>query len=129
MDKKPFYKKYVSAKVLYEKDPIAYKVHNVTIMKYEKQKFKSNDLYINKMINYIKDNIIKNCTNLKTVNIYINVYDKSNIMHKFIVNVSNIIKDFLEIKGELNFSKSIFIFIMEENKLIFAGGLDFSHLF
>jgi hypothetical protein len=129
IDQKPFTKRYVSSKVTYIIDPKDYKIEHVNIIKYEKVKFKSTEIYINLMINYIKDNIIKNCKNLKLVKIFIDAFDNKNIIHRFMVNVSNIIKDFLKLNGEFNFSKTIFIFIMDGNKLLFSGILDFSHLF
>jgi hypothetical protein len=129
LDQKPFTKRYVSSKVTYIIDPEDYKIEHVNIIKYEKVKFKSTEIYINLMINYIKDNIIKNCKNLKLVKIFIDAFDNKNIIHRFMVNVSNIIKDFLKLKGELNFSKTIFIFVIDGNKLLFSGILDFSHLF
>jgi len=128
MDQKPFTKRYVSSKVIYTIDSKDYKIEHVYIIKHEIVKFKSSDLYINLMINHIKDNIIKNCKNLKLVKIFIDVFDKNNIIHRFMVNVSNIIKDLLKLKGELDFSKTIFIFIIDNNKLLFCGNLDFSHL-
>jgi len=129
MNNKSFSKIHIKSQVTYQIEPNDYKIVKVNIIKQETLTFKSTDLYINIIINNIKDNIIKYCKNLKLVKIYIDAFDKSNIIHRFIVNVSNIIKDFLKIKGEINYSKFIFIFIMEGNKLLFCRNLDFSHLF
>lgn len=103
-------------------------VSNVKIVEHKVVKFKTTELYINSIINYIKDNIIKYCNNLKSVTILINAFDQNNIFHKFIMTVSNIINDLLQIKEKINFKKNIFIIIIHENKLIFCGNLDFSYL-
>ena len=126
MDKLSFSKKTVISKVNYDYD---YQINDVKIIKYQIEKFKNTDQYINIMINYIKDNIIKFLQNLKLVKIYMNICDQKNIIHRFIISVSNIIADLLNLKETLNFNKSIFIFIIYENKLVFSGNLDFSHLF
>ena len=83
---------------------------------------------MNIIVNYIKDNIIKDCKDLKSVKVYMNIYDKKNIIHRFILAVSNIIADMLKLKNKINLKKSIFIFIMYENKLLFSGNFDFSHI-
>jgi hypothetical protein len=59
-----------------------------------------------------------------------NIFDQNNIIHRFIITVSNIIKDLLKIKEDINYkiTNKIFIFIMYEKKLVFCGNLDFSHL-
>ena len=128
MEYKPFEKKIVIAKVKCFINKYDYQVSDVNIIKYQICKFSNTNKYINTEINYIKDNIIKNCKNLKLVKIYINIYDKNNIIHRFILSVSNIISDLLKIKENINVYKSIFIFIMYENKILFCGNLDFAHI-
>lgn len=128
MEHNPFSIRRLLTNVKYRKDHPDYHIADVKIIKHEVIKFKTTDLYINETINYIKDNIIKYYQNLKSVKIYINIFTKNNIIHRFIINVSSIITDLLKIKAEINFKRTIFIFIIYENKLVYSENLDFSHL-
>jgi hypothetical protein len=106
-----------------------YIVDNVEILPYSGHYyFKSTEKYINVIINYIKDNIIKYCDDLRKVKIYINLFDKNNIFHRLILNVSNIINDLLQIERQINFRRTIFIFIHDKDKILFCANLDFSRI-
>ena len=116
----------VFSKVECNKNENDYIVDNVEILPHSGQyHFKSTEKYINVIINYIKDNIIKYCDDLRTVKIHMNIFDKNNIFHRLILNVSNIINDLLKIERNINFKRTIFIFIHDKNKILFCANLEF----
>lgn len=120
----------VFSKVECYKNENDYIVDNVEILAHSGQyHFKSTEKYINVIINYIKDNIIKYCDDLRKVKIYINIFDKNNIFHRLILNVSNIICDLLKIERQIDFKRTIFIFIHDKDKILFCANLDFSRVY
>ena len=83
--------------------------------------------YIKKFIEHIKERVIKKCKNLTSVKIMLATFDKTNLMHKIIIVVSNMIKNLLQIE-KVNMYKSIFVLIEYEGKIIFTGILNFTGL-
>lgn len=82
-------------------------------------KFKNENIYINYMINHIKDVILRKYNNLNHIQIKIEIFNKYNHIHQFIINtllkLYNI--DFIH-KNRL-----ILICIYENNNLIFISNL------
>lgn len=105
-----------------------YNISDVKITNNKVIKFKSTEIYINYMINFIKDKIIKYCKDLRYVKIYINVFNKDNIIHRFFLTVYNIINDLQKKKQIINFKKNIIIVVIENKKLKFFGNIDFNYL-
>jgi hypothetical protein len=133
MNNKPFSMRQITSSVNYiineheydyEHD---YEVTDVKIIKDQIYKYKDIYQYIHSIINNIKDNIIKNCHNLELVKINMYIYDQKNIIHMFILTISNIITKLLNLE-EFVIDKSIIIYIKYENKIVFCGIYDFSHL-
>ena len=83
----------------------------------------SNSQRIYLFVDYIKDNVLKKCDNLKKCIIHINAFDQDNIVHQLIVSVTTMLNDLFKYNICLN--KSIFIFVMYENNPIFIGNIGF----
>jgi hypothetical protein len=83
--------------------------------------------YIKIFIEHIKERVIKKCKNLTSVKIMLATFDKTNLMHKIIIVVSNMIKNLLQIE-KVNMYKSIFVLIEYEGKIVFTGILNFTGL-
>lgn len=128
MENKPFKTRIITTNVRYMIRNPDYIISDVVINKDKIYNYKNTEQYLNKIINYIKDNIIKHCKDLKSVKIYMNVYEQGNIIHRFIIAISKIIADLLKLKEDTH-NKSIIIYIIYDNKLIFLGDYDFSYLF
>lgn len=91
--------------------------HVVNLSK-KKLKFKSEALYIYYVIHYIKENILMKLPDLRKAKIYINAFDKKNVIHQFILSVSEFIADLLKLKCTIN---AIFIYIQYGNEIKFIG--------
>jgi hypothetical protein len=131
MDNLLFSVRKITSNINYRIDNSNYEIHNIEIIKDQILKYKNTEQYMHAIINYIKDNIIKSCTDLKLVKIVFNIYDQKNIIHQFILTISNIIADLLNLKTiiENDLNKSLIIYIIYDEELIFSGSYDFSHLF
>ena len=125
MENKHFSMRQITSGVDCMIDESDYKVTDVKIIKDQIYKYKDIHQYLHSIINNIKDNIIKHCKNLESVKIDMNIYDQENIIHRFILAVSNIIAELLRLK-EFVINKSIIISIKYENKIVFCGSYDFS---
>jgi hypothetical protein len=84
--------------------------------------------YIRSFIEHMKEKVIKKCKNLSSVKIILSVFDKNNIIHKFMVVLANMMYNFLKIKQKINFYKSIIVFIEYEGQTVFIGNLNFTGL-
>ena len=118
----------VSAKVIYSEGIFDYNINKIFDIHAEKRYFKNTDHYILSFIEEIKENVIKNLKNLNFVTIHLLTYDANNILHRFIVSISNLIKDFLKQKHTICFKKSIFVVVQYESKIVFTGSVDFKGL-
>jgi len=85
--------------------------------------------YIRDFIEHIKERVIKKCKNLSSVKIMIAKFDKNNLIHKIITLVTNIMKNLLQIKEEVNIYKSICVVIEYEGQVVFMGDLNFTGLY
>jgi hypothetical protein len=111
--------------VNYSKSYDIYKFNEFNNIKKQKIYFKNFNLYIQYIIDYLKNNIIKDLQNLNLVEIYLEIYDKNNLLHKFIITIQKLLSDLLNLKNQICINKSIFIHIIYENKIKFAGILEF----
>ena len=123
-----FYSECISAKVIYSEELFNFNINKIFDIHAEKRYFKNTDHYILSFIEVIKDNVIKNLKNLNLVTILLFTYDANNILHRLIVSLSNLIKDFLKQKHTICFKKSIFVVVKYENKIVFTGCIDFKGL-
>ena len=120
-----FYGNCVSCKVKYSVGWLDYDIEKIDDIIKEKRYFKNTNHYILYFIEHIKENVIKKCKNLNQVRIELLVYDKDNILHRFIVSVSNFIRCFLKQKQTCCFKKSVFVCVLYESNLVFTGIIDF----
>ena len=121
-----FYGKNVSCNIYYKKEFFDYEVSKLENIKEEKRYFKNCDDYIRSFIEHIKDNIIKNLKNLNSFQIHLAIFDENNILHRFIVKISNMIQDLLQYKEKICFNKSVFVYIIYENNIVFTGNISFN---
>jgi hypothetical protein len=121
-----FYGDSVSCKVKFRRGWTNYNIDSISDVYMEHKFFKNSNHYILSFIDYMKENILKKCQNLNNVTIELLTYDKDNILHQLIVTVSLFIKDFLKLKHQSNFKKSVFVVVCDDNIILFTGVIDFS---
>ena len=90
-------------------------------LKKYRMKFKTELQYWYYVINYIKETVLIKLPNLRKAKIYMNTFDKNNVMHQFILSVSEYISDLLKVKFEL--CHTIFIYIQYGNQIKFIGNI------
>ena len=81
--------------------------------------------YIRGFIEILKDNVIKHLPQLNKVKIILGIFDKNNVMHRFIIATVKTLRKMIGIEKKINYYKSIFVIIEYENKIVFMGDLNF----
>jgi hypothetical protein len=84
--------------------------------------------YIKGFIDHIKERVIKKCKNLSSVKIMLATFDKNNIMHKFMIAISDMVTKLLQMKEKPNIYESIIVIIEYEGQTAFIGELNFTGL-
>ena len=84
--------------------------------------------YIRRFIEHIKEQVIKKCKNLDSVQIILATFDKDNIIHKLMVAITTLVRNLLKIREKVNLYKSIVVFIEYEGQPVFMGNLNFTGL-
>ena len=110
----------VTSNVYYENSTKPIIKHIKDLKKY-RMKFKTELQYWYYVINYIKETVLIQLPNLRKAKIFINTFDKNNVMHQFILSVSQYISDLLKLKIRL--SQTIFIYIQYGNQIKFIGNI------
>ena len=77
----------ISAKLQYISIRNTFIIYNIDTRKHNIIKFKNENIYINHVMDHIKDKILKNYPSLKHIRIKIELFDQSNSIHCFIINV------------------------------------------
>ena len=91
--------------------------------------FKNTDNYIINFIDQLKNNVIKCYPNLSSINIYLNIFDSNNILHRLMITVANMLQDLLKLKDKLaSIKKSIFVIVTYEDQIVFVGSISFDGL-
>jgi hypothetical protein len=86
-----------------------------------------NDIdYMRSFIEHIKDRVIKKCKNLSSVKIILATFDRNNIIHKFMIIITNMMRNLLKLKEKINYYKSIIVIIEYEGEMVFMGDLNFT---
>jgi hypothetical protein len=110
----------ITSNVYYENSTKPIIKHIKDLKKY-RMKFKTELQYWYYIINYIKETVLIKLPNLRKAKIYMNTFDKNNVMHQFILSVSEYISDLLKVKFDL--SHTIFIYIQYGNQIKFIGNI------
>jgi hypothetical protein len=110
----------VTSKVYY-KNSSKLEIDHIKDLKQYRMKFKTEIQYWYYVINYIKETVLIKLPNLRRAKIYINTFDKKNIIHQFILSVSEFIGDLLKKKFVLN--EMIFIYIQYGHEIKFIGNV------
>lgn len=118
----------ISCQVYYKPGFFDHNVERLDDVHHKIRRFKSVDHYIKSFIDHIKHNVIKQFPNLSLLQIYLNVFDDGNIIHRLIVTVANMLHDILKIKSRLSFKKSVFVIITYEDHIVFTGNISFAGL-
>ena len=106
-----------------------YEVENIQNIQHQIIHFKNSDHYIKIFIDNIKHNVIKKYPNLSSICVYLNVFDKNNVLHRLIITVSNMIHDILKLKKMFYCTnKTVFVSVSYENKIVFIGSINFTGL-
>ena len=91
-------------------------IYKIDIKSNSIYKFKNENLHINNIIDYIKDNIIKNYPNLNNIKIKIELFNKNSPIHKFIIDIINRLNINL-----YQYDRLILIYIYNNDDIIFVG--------
>ena len=129
---KGFYAKLASCNFKYNSSFLKNEINenDINLDNFEKEiiYYKNDVDYIKGFIEHIKERVIKKCKNLSSVKIMLATFDKSNMIHKIIIVISNMMKNLLQIKEKVNMYKSIFVIIEYEGRIVFTGNLNFTGL-
>ena len=121
-----FYAKLVKCNVYYNETYFDYEVSKLVDIKEELKYFTDVNNYIRCFIEHLKNNVIKKLPNLNSVKIELNIFDRDNMLHRFMIVISNMIQDLLKFKQKINLCKSIIVSVEYETKIIFIGNLNFT---
>jgi len=127
-DEYAFNSQAVKAKVYYSKGWLDYTVIKIVNVELHKLYFRSVQHYILSFIDHIKDNIMKQFTDLSLVSINLYTYDENNILHRFILKVTNLIQDFLKQERKICFKKTVLVDVEYQGNIQFIGGINFAGL-
>ncbi len=111
---------FVEAKVYYENSskPI---IKHIADLKQYRMKFRTELQYWYYVINHIKEKILIKLPDLRRAKIYINTFDKNNVIHQFILSVAEFISNILKKPFVLN--QVIFIYVRYGNEIKFIGNV------
>ena len=85
------------------------------------QKCKTYDEYFKHIIAKLKEEILRNVPDLGLVSIQLLAFDSSNIMHKLILTVANIVQAALHIREHIRLCKMACIVVTYDHIPIFIG--------
>ena len=117
---KPLSYDFIEGRVCYQNSAKP-EIKDISDLKQYRMKFKTELQYWYYVINHIKEKILIKLPNLRKARIYINTFDKNNIIHQFILNVTEFIANIL--KKPFVLDKVILIYIQYENKIKFIGNV------
>jgi len=117
---RPLCYEFVSTKVYY-KNSATPLLERIEDLKNYRMKFKTERQYWYYVVNYIKENILIKLPNLRLAKIYINTFDKNNVIHQFIISVGEFISNLL--KRECKMNEMIFIYIQYGHEIKFIGNV------
>ena len=117
---KPLYYDMMTTKVYYENSEKPIITHISDLREY-RMKFKTELQYWYYVINFIKEEILIKLPNLRMAKIYMNTFDKNNLIHQFILSVGEFIGVLLKRKCMLN--EMIFVYIQYGNEIKFIGNI------
>jgi hypothetical protein len=108
-------------------DGFYYKISKINILQQETIFYcEKVEHYIKHFVDYIKENIIRKFKNLNLLEIEINTLNKNKIFHRFIVTISNMIRDLLNQKEKINLYDTLCIIIKYDNNIEFIGSINFT---
>ena len=125
---KGFYSTSMECNVYYKKNFMDYDVVKLVDVKKKVRHMNSVDSYIQNFIDKLKNNVIKKLPCLNLVTIQLSVLDNNNIIHRFVIKISNILQDLLKCKEKIDFNKTIIVCILYDNEMVFIGGINFTGL-
>jgi len=111
---------FVEAKVYY-RNSAKLKIDHIEDLKQYRLKFKTEMHYWYYVINHIKEKVLIKLPDLRRAKIYINTFDKNNVIHQFILSVGEFIANILKRPFVLN--QMIFIYIQYGHDIKFIGNV------
>lgn len=119
-----FYSNITNSKVYYES--LDYTISKINILQQEFIYCEKAEQYIKCFVDNMKENVIRKFNNLNLLEIEIRVFNKNKILHRFIVTISNMIRDLLNQKEKINLYHTLCIIIKYDNKIAFTGNINFT---
>jgi hypothetical protein len=117
---KPLSYDFVEGKVYYQNSAKP-EIKHISDLKQYRMKFKTELQYWYYVINHIKEKILIKLPDLRRAKIYINTFDKNNVIHQFILSVAEFISNILKKPFVLN--QVIFIYIQYGSEIKFIGNV------
>ena len=84
--------------------------------------------YIQRFVEFIKDNVIRKYKDLDKIRIRVKLFDKQNSIHRFVAAIADIIKQLLQIQDNIEMYKSILVYVFYGEERVFIGHVNFTGL-
>lgn len=120
-----FYVREIGCKVYAMKGIWDFSVAKIENPLEKKYYFKTSDDYFKHIIAKLKEDILRNVPDLRCVSIQLHAFDHSNIMHRLILTVANIVQGALRIREQIQVCKMACIIVLYNDTPIFIGSACF----
>ena len=115
--------KEIECKVYYSRGIWEHSVDKIESPIQQQYYFKTHDEYFKHIIAKLKEEVLRKVPDLGLVSIQLLAFDSSNIMHKLILTVANILKNIMRIREHIRLSKTACIVVTYNHIPIFIGGV------
>jgi hypothetical protein len=115
--------KEIECKVYYSRGIWEHSVAKIESPIQQQYYFKTHDEYFKHIIAKLKEEVLRKVPDLGLVSIQLLAFDSSNIMHKLILTVANMLKNIMRIREHIRLSKTACIVVTYEHIPIFIGGV------
>ena len=120
-----FYIREIDCKVHFNRGMWEHSVDKIENPIENKYYFKRYDDYFKHIISKLKEEILRNVPDLRCVSIQLHAFDHSNIMHRLILTVANIVHGALHIREHIRLCKMACIVVTYDHIPIFIGSACF----
>jgi hypothetical protein len=118
----------IQCNVVYKLGFIEYQDIRVEDIDEEIQYCRDTKEYIQRFVEFIKDNVIRKYKDLDKIRIRVKCFDKQNSIHRFVATIADIIKQLLHIQDNIEMYKSILVYVFYGEERVFVGHLNFTDL-
>jgi len=120
--------KFVECKLYCRTGYFDYEVNTLVNVKEQVKHFTNTDQYIRYFIDYIKTKVIRPLPNLQSLTFQLNIFDQNNMLHRFILTITNMIQDILKYKEKISLCRSIIVSVTYKKQILFLGNVDFTYI-